>query len=404
MKKDQHGSIVSEPSRLNRREFLKRTGALSLSLYLASSLGSRSSSVFRQASDMPQDLLDAVAKEDHKLNVFNWSFYIAEDPVTVDEFGVDLTDVTPTIQKFQEEFGIEVTYDTFESQEEMLAKVRPGSSGYDLAVVTNYYVPQVVGLGLAQPLKKEWLTNIGNLLPRFQGPPFGPNPDYAVPYLWGVTGYAYNKNKIGSDPRLGSWNLLFSGQEYSGKMTMLESVLIDGINAGLKLSGHSLNSTAREDLLQAGDLLKAQKPLLRAYISGPVREQLATEDVWVAQLWTGDTLAAQQENPAVEFIFPKEGSDVWVDNMSLLTESKRPATAHLWMNYILRARVHAGVATWVAFASPNGAALPLIPDAQRNSSIIYPSDEDLKNFELFILPEGEALDLRQRIADDLLSG
>ncbi len=404
MKKTRSGRVVGTSSRLNRREFLKRAGATGLSLYLIGSLGSRVSTVFGQATDMPQDLLEAVAKEDRKLNVFNWSFYIAEDPVTQDEFGVDLTDVTPTIEKFQEEFGIEVTYDTFESQEEMLAKVRPGGSGYDVVVVTNYYVPQVVGLELIQPLKREWLTNLGNLLPRFQGPPFGPNPDYVVPYMWGVTGYAYNQSKVGSDTRLGSWELLFKGQEYSGKMTMLESVLIDGINAALKLGGHSLNTTDREALLQAGDLLREQKPLLRAYISGPVREQLATEDVWVAQLWTGDTLAAQQENPAVQFIFPKEGSDVWVDTMSVLTESRRPATAHLWMNYILRARVHAGIATWVAFATPNGASLPLIPEDQRNSSIIYPSDEDLVNFELFELPAGEALELRQRIADDLLSG
>jgi spermidine/putrescine transport system substrate-binding protein len=402
MKNGKSRRIVGESSRLNRREFLKRTGLLGLSLYLTTH--TQTTGAYAQASDMPQDLLDAVAREDGKLNVFNWSFYIAEEPVTLEDYGVDLTDVTPTLEKFQEEFGIEVTYDTFESQEEMLAKIRPGGSGYDLVVVTNYYVPQVIALGLVQPLQTQWLTNLGNLQPRFQGPPFGPNPDYVVPYMWGVTGYAYNQKAAGSDPRLGSWELLFRGQEYRGRMTMLESVLIDGINAALKLSGHSLNTTDRDALLDAGDLLQEQRPLLRAYISGPVREDLKTEDVLVAQLWTGDTLSAQQENEAVDFIFPQEGSDVWVDTMSVLSESKRPATAHLWMNYVLRARVHAGIATWVAFATPNAAALPLIPEDQRTSSIIYPSDEELENFELFVLPEGEALRIRERIADELLGG
>jgi spermidine/putrescine transport system substrate-binding protein len=359
---------------------------------------------------MPQDLLDAAAQEDGKLNVFNWSLYIAEDPVTQDQYGVDLTDVTPTIEKFQaftqSALGkqIDVTYDTFESQEEMLAKVRPGGSDYDVVVVTNYYVPQMISLGLIQPLKKAWLPNLANLMPRFQTPPFGPNPDYVMPYMWGVTGYAYNENKVNGDARLGSWSLPFKGQEYSGKMTMLDSVFIDGINAGLKLMGNSLNDTDRDALLAAGDLLRQQKPLLKAYISGSVRDQLATEDVWISQLWAGDTLAAHQKNSAVQFALPKEGSDLWVDTMTVLTESKRPATAHLWMNYILRPRVQAGIATWVAYATPNAAALQFIPDAQRTSSIIYPSDDDLRNFEPFILPEGDALTLRQSIADSLLGG
>ncbi len=390
-------------AQFSRREFLKRTGAMMFSLYLARSLGS-SRALARTAEDMPIDLVEAVTQEDGKLNVFNWSLYIAEDPVTEEEFGVDLRDATPTIARFEEEFGIRVTYDTFESQEEMLAKVRPGASGYDVVVVTNYYVPQMVGLKLLRPLKREWLTNWQNLAARFQGPPFGPNPDYAVPYLWGVTGYAYNEKRVRGNPRLGSWELLFKGREYRGRITMLDSLFIDGINAALKLLGYSLNETSREALLAAGDLLFAQKPLIRAYLAGPVRDLLAAEEVWLAQLWSGDTLAAQQQNPAVQFQLPKEGSDVWVDSMTILAESRRPATAHLWMNYILRAHVHAGIATWVAFATPNEAALRFIPEQQRTSSIIYPTEAELKNFELFVLPQGEALEIRQRIADELLSG
>lgn len=407
MRKLQRESLAKD-SLISRREFLKRVGGAATSLYLASTW-LRPTPLWAD-DDMPQDLLDAAAQEDGKLNVFNWSLYIAEDPVTQDQYGVDLTDVTPTIEKFQaftqSALGkqIDVTYDTFESQEEMLAKVRPGGSDYDVVVVTNYYVPQMISLGLIQPLKKAWLPNLANLMPRFQTPPFGPNPDYVMPYMWGVTGYAYNENKVNGDARLGSWSLPFKGQEYSGKMTMLDSVFIDGINAGLKLMGNSLNDTDRDALLAAGDLLRQQKPLLKAYISGSVRDQLATEDVWISQLWAGDTLAAHQKNSAVQFALPKEGSDLWVDTMTVLTESKRPATAHLWMNYILRPRVQAGIATWVAYATPNAAALQFIPDAQRTSSIIYPSDDDLRNFEPFILPEGDALTLRQSIADSLLGG
>lgn len=389
----------SQPNGLSRREFLKRTGAAGLALYVAGGL-LRSQSAL--AGDMPQDLLDAVAKEDGKLNVFNWSYYIAEDPVTDKDFGVDLTDVTPTIEKFQQEFNISVTYDTFESQEEMLAKVRPGGSGYDVVVFTNYYVPQAKGLSLIQQLNKSWLTNTGNLLSRFQGPPFGADPDFVIPYLWGVTGYAYNQGAVQNDSRVGHWSLLFEGSEYKNKMTMLDSIFIDGVNAALAHLGFSINETTRVPLLAAGDILMAQKPLLQAYTSGTVHDQLATGDVLIAQLWTGDALAAQQQNGAIQYVFPKEGSDVWVDSMSVLTESKRTATSHLWMNYMLRPRVAAGIATWVAYATPNNAALEFIPEAQRTSTIIYPSDDDLKNYVLFVLPEGDALTIRQQIADQVL--
>ncbi|MBI1729893.1 spermidine/putrescine ABC transporter substrate-binding protein [Candidatus Acetothermia bacterium] len=388
-----------QPNGLSRREFLKKTGAAGLGFYVAGAL-LRSQSAF--ASDMPTDLLDAVAKEDGKLNIFNWSYYIAEDPVTDKDYGVDLTDVTPTIEKFQQEFNISVTYDTFESQEEMLAKVRPGGSGYDVVVFTNYYVPQAKGLKLIQPLDRSWLTNAENLLSRFQGPPFGPDPEFVVPYLWGVTGYAYNQGAVHGDSRVGHWSLLFRGNEYKNKMTMLDSVFIDGVNAALAHLGFSINERSRVPLLAAGDVLMEQKPLLQAYTSGTVRDQLATGDVLIAQLWTGDALAAQQQNAAIQFAFPNEGSDVWVDSMSVLAESKRPATAHLWMNYILRPRVAAGIATWVAYATPNNAALDFIPEAQRTSTVIYPSDDDLKNYALFVLPEGDALALRQQIADELL--
>lgn len=381
---------------ISRREFLKGAASLGLSLVSLASIARISREVFGQ-QDVPPDLLEAVRKEGSKLNVYNWSFYIAEEEVP------GLEQFTPTIEKFEEEFGVSVTYDLFESQEEMLAKVQAGASGYDVVVVTNYYVPNVVQLDLVQPLKKEWLPNLQNLMPRFLNPFYDPDNKYSVAYLWGTTGYGYNTKFTKEDPRTGSWGLLMEGKEYAGKITMMDSIH-DVINAGLKYLGFSLNTDKKEELLAARDILLRQKPLLRAYISGPVRELLIAEEVWISHLWTGDVLYVQENNPAVEYALPTEGSDIWVDNMTVLKDAPHPAAAHLWINYILRPQVMAGIATYVKYPSPNQASLDFIPEADRTNPIIYPSDEDLAKFEFFVLPTGEALRLREEIWDELKGG
>lgn len=372
--------------RLTRRDFIKGGIALGFSLSLLSGIADQYSRVFAQ-EDVPPELLEAVRKEGNKLNVYNWSFYIAED----------------TVPNFEKEFGIDVTYDTFEDSDEMLAKIQAGGSGYDVAVNEQGYVVIMKQLGLLQPLNHEWIPNMKNLKAKFVDPDYDPGNEYSIAWMWGSTGFGYNTKYTEDDLRLrgrGSWSMLFEGKEYAGKMTMLNDFGVV-IGSALKYLGYSYNSEDRDQLMEAKEVLIAQKPWLKAYISGPVRKLLIAEEVWISQLWGGDVVYVSEQNPAVQYCTPKEGMELWVDNMIIPVDAPHPATAHLWMNYILRPEVEAEIANYVHYATPNEAAMPLVSEEDKRNPAVYPPDEVVAVSEFEIPYTGEALRIREEIWEEL---
>ena len=189
-----------------------------------------------------------------ELNIYNWSDYIGPE----------------VIPGFEKEFGVQVTYDTFESSEEMVAKLQAGATGYDLVVPTTYAVTVLLESGLLAPLSQKYLTNIGNIAPVFRGLGHDPQNKYAVPWQWGMTGIAWRKDLVSAVPE--SWSV-FLGQEPRGKMTMLDDVR-DVIGVFLRLRGHSINSTDPGELEAARKDAIAAKKNLKAYLSAPVKAQL----------------------------------------------------------------------------------------------------------------------------------
>jgi spermidine/putrescine transport system substrate-binding protein len=362
--------------RLTRRSFIKKALTLGLSLAGAVSIvdGLLNQSRKAYAAQVDRSRLSKT------LNIYNWSDYIAED----------------TVPNFEKEFGVKVNYDTYEDNEALLAKLQSGATGYDIVVPTGYMVEIMIKQGLLTPINHVNIPNLKGVSEALQDPPYDPGRKHTVPWQWGTTGFAYNSKKVSGT--VDSWKLLWD-PKYTGKITMLDDMR-SAISVALKLLGYSLNSTSEKELMEAKKLLMEQKPLLKAYISAPVKSLLISGEVWLSQLWVGDTLMAKDENNDIDYCIPKEGCEIWDDNLAIPKTAPHKYTAEVWMNYCLRPEVSAAVSNFVHYATPLEAAKMRINKEDLNNPGIYPSPEVMKRLE-FQKDVGEATRIYDQIWTEL---
>lgn len=307
-----------------------------------------------------------------RLNVYNWSDYVAPD----------------TISDFEHETGIEVRYGTYENVQEMLAKVMSGNSGWDVVFPSNDFVQPMHQMGLLAALRPEWLPNLDNLDPVFRHPPWDPQLQWCVPYMWGVTGIAYQRSL---NPAVSRWSDLWQPR-LAGKLTMLDDVS-DVFGAALKLLGYSINTDNPAELAKAQKALEDQKHLVRAYVNAEVRDQLAAGDVAAAQAWAVTAAQAIQTAPSkLAFAFPEEGFARFADTMAILRESRRQKAAHRFINYMLRPEVAEKIVLAEQTATANGKTKAL-----RDNPVLYPPPDVLARGE-WLQPQSAA---NQRLRDRL---
>lgn len=297
-----------------------------------------------------------LGEPEKELSIYNWSDYIAED----------------TVALFEKETGIKVTYATYESNEEMMAKLQVGAGGYDIVVPTGYIVTVLAAQNLLAPLSKKYLTNWANVAPLFLDPEYDKGNKFGVPWQWGTTGIAYRTDKV--DPAPDSW-AVFLDKKYKGKMTQMDD-LRDVVGSWLKFRGKSLNSVDPADLAAAKADAIAAKANLKAYLSAPVKGQLVAGDVWIAQLWNGDTAQAKVEQPAIGYVLPKEGAGIWTDSLVIPASAPHKRAAHEFMNFVLRPDIGAGISNFTGYGTPNNAAMALL-----TTPVPYPSPDELKRLE-----------------------
>ena len=345
---------------LPRREFLLRALGLGLSLssvgLLLEACQEGGKSANAGARNGTEGTLADLGPLEKELHIYNWSDYIGQD----------------TVSNFQKEFGVKVTYDTYESNEEMVAKLQAGASGYDIVVPSSYIVPVMVAIEVIAPVNRQYLPNRNNLSPIFQNLPTDPENRYTVPWQWGTSGIAYRTDKVTTP--VDSW-AVFHDKQYARKMTMMD----DGrevIGSQLRYRGHSLNSTNPTELTQARADSIAAKRQLKAYISAPVKAQLISGDVWISQLWNGDATQAKAEQPRLGYAVPQEGCTIWADSMCVPKRAPNPRAAHEWMNYILRPEVGAALSEATGYGTPNAAAARVM-----KAAVPYPTEAELERLE-----------------------
>jgi spermidine/putrescine transport system substrate-binding protein len=316
-----------------------------------------------------------------RLNIFNWSDYVAPD----------------TIPNFEREFGVRVRYGTFESAPELLAKVMSGNSGWDVVFPSAEFVPPMIEMNLFQSLDHSLLPHLNGLDPQFQSPKWDPKLEHSVPYMHGTTGIVFQKSLA-----LTSWHDLWD-ERLRGKMTMLDDPL-EVFAACLKKLGDSLNSGDPDQLRSAAREATRQKPLLRAYLSAEVRDQLVAGDVGAAQAWAvtaGQAIAAAPDRLA--YAFPKEGFARYADTVAILRESRRAELAHKFIDYLLRPEVGAKIVQATQTATANAAAQKLLPPALRDNPVLYPPPEILARSEWFEPQSAPSQKLRDRLWTEIKS-
>ena len=360
--------------RITRREFARRATAVGVSATVLSDILGLHGKAF--AAEGPSSaVLEKIKKEGGELAIYNWEEYIHPD----------------TIPNFEEEFGVRVTFDTFPGNEHLLAKLQAGGARYDVVFPTHNFVPIHIGQGLLEPLDLENIPDLGNSMSRFLDTSFDPGNKYSVPYLWGMTALAHNTKYTKGDPNADSWALMFeSGPElYSGKLAFTDE-REEVIATALSYLGYSINSRDKKELLEAGELLIATKPHVKAFYPGAdMTKALITEDIIVGHEWNGEVVKAHRKNPDVEWLLPKEGGTAWFDNMAIVKGAPHKFTAETFINYMLRPEVASANSDEGGYATANQKAVETVVSAEMSGNpAIYPTAKELARLEfLAVLPD-----------------
>jgi spermidine/putrescine transport system substrate-binding protein len=304
-----------------------------------------------------------------QLHMFNWSDYIDEEIFT----------------RFEAECGVKVVQDLFTSNEDMIAKIQVGNSGYDLIIPSDYAVELMAQANLLAELDKANIPNISNLNPKNMGMYFDPDNKYSLPYQWGTTGLAYDATAYPAGPP-DSWTYVFDPElvcKNKGMVSMLDDER-EAIGAALKYLGHSYNDTDPAHQEAAKQLLLGQKECLAGYNSDNYNQGLAAEEIVLAQAYSGGAALGRDENPNIAFIIPKEGGTIWQDNLSIPMDAPNQYTAEVFINYLLDPEIGAQLTNYTYYFTPNLASEPLLDEAYTallKEGNILPDDDTLSRLE-----------------------
>lgn len=298
--------------------------------------------------------------------VYNWGEYIDPD----------------VIEMFQEETGIEVIYEEFETNEIMYPKVQAGSIAYDLACPSDYMIEKMINEDLLLPIDFNNIPNMEYINPVYMDEvqKFDNDLAYTVPYCWGTVGILYNTTMV--DEEIDSWSVLWD-EKYKDSILMQDSVR-DAFGITLKYLGYSLNSTDLDELNEAKNLLIEQKPLVQAYVIDQVRDKMIGGEAAIGVIYSGEALYTQDENEDLEYIIPKEGSNVWVDGWVIPKTSKNKENAEAFLNFLCRPDIAYMNFDYIGYSTPNSGAIDLIDDEELvNSVVAFPGEEILEMCETF---------------------
>ncbi len=318
----------------------------------------------------------------NSVSFYNWGDYIDPDVLTL----------------FEEECGVSVIYDTFSSNEDLLAKLQGGASGYDVIVPSDYMVAIMIQLGLLKELDKANLPNLAHINETFLDQPFDPGNAYSVPYLWGVAGIGYDGDEVAEPPT--SLAALFDpaqAEQYAGKISLLNDSR-ETIGAALKYLGYSMNSTDPAQLEEAKQVVLAVKPFVLTFDSDTYSDLLVSGETVISHGWNGGYAIAIAENPDrnLGFVIPEEGLTIFIDNLAVPATAPNAYTAEVLINFLHDPEIAARISEFVLYATPNTSALELLPEEIRNNTGIFPPQEALANVE-YLNDVGEATALFERI-------
>ncbi|MBN6187559.1 ABC transporter substrate-binding protein [Aneurinibacillus sp. BA2021] len=298
------------------------------------------------------------------LTIYNWGDYIDPD----------------LLKQFEKETGMKVIYQTFDSNEAMMTKIAQGGTTFDVAVPSEYAISKMKEDKLLLPLDHSQLPNLKYINPRFMNLSFDENNQYSVPYFWGTVGIIYNPEML-EGKKLTSWNDLWDPSLHNNIL------LVDGarevMGMGLNSLQYSLNDTNEAHLQQAKQKLDRLTPNVKAIVGDEIKMLLANEEAAVGVVWSGDASEIMDENDKLDYVVPKEGSNLWFDNMVIPKTARNLAGAHQFINFMLDPKHAAQNAEYVGYSTPNEKAMEYLPEEIAGDTRFYPNPSVTEKLEVY---------------------
>ena len=315
------------------------------------------------------------ATHSKELYVYNWGEYIDET----------------VVEQFEEETGIKVTYDQFETNEEMYPIIEAGAVNYDVVCPSDYMIQKMVENDLLAEINFDNIPNIENIDPKYMemSREFDPENKYSVPYTWGTVGILYNTRLIEEKglPVPTRWSDLWN-PAYKGEILMQDSVR-DAFMVALKSLGYSMNTENIAELQEARQLLIDQKPLVQAYVIDQVRDKMIGGEAAIGVIYSGEMLYIQEEvasqnlDYTLEYVIPEEGTNLWLDSWVIPANAKNKENAEKWIDFLCRPDIALKNFEYITYATPNKAAKELLDEDLQNNKAVFPDFESLENCEVF---------------------
>lgn len=341
----------------DRRSLLKGLGAAAIGISFGGSLagcgeGSKPGSAAKIAS----------TGEEPKLNFYNWDTYIGET----------------TLQDFKGASGVDVSMSLFATNDELFAKLRAGNPGFDVIVPSNDFVERMAQSDMIVPLDKAQIPNFKNVDPAFADVAYDPQRKYSMPYTWLVLGIGYRKSKV--NPAPDSWKVLFDSDQYKGKIALL-SEAGDLFRLYGKYLGKSVNELTATDIKIIEAMMIKQKPFVKAFHEDNGQDLLIKGEVDLVLEYNGDIAQKMLEDPDIDFVVPKEGSQLNSDSLCIPKDAPHPKNAHAFINYLLDGEVGKGITETIQYPTPNAKTKELMGEEYAQNKVIFPPSDIIAKSE-----------------------
>ena len=310
-----------------------------------------------------------------ELYVYNWGEYIDES----------------VIDEFEEETGIKVVYDLFETNEEMYPVIEAGGVNYDVVCPSDYMIQKMRENDLLAEINFDNVPNIDQIDPAYMemSKSFDPENKYSVPYCWGTVGILYNTKLLDElgVPAPTKWADLWD-ERLSGEILMQDSVR-DAFMVALKKDGYSMNSANEDELQQAKQDLVDQKPLVQAYVIDQVRDKMIGGEAAVGVIYSGEMLYIQDEvanlglDYELEYVIPEEGTNLWLDSWVIPKNAKNKENAEKWIDFLCRPEIAKANFEYITYPTPNKGAFELLDEDLQNNKAVFPDIDSLNNSEVY---------------------
>jgi len=323
----------------------------------------------------------AAAGSAGELYVYNWGEYIDES----------------VVKEFEKETGIKVVYDMFETNEEMYPVLEAGGVVYDVVCPSDYMIEKMIQNDMLAEINFDNIPNIKNIDTKYMdmAKSFDPENKYAAPYTWGTVGILYNTSMV--DDEITSWSDLWN-PKYQGNILMQDSVR-DAFMVGEKMLGYSMNTTDKTELEKVKEKLIEQKPLVQAYVIDQVRDKMIGGEAAIGVIYSGEMLYVQNEvaqsgdDFELKYVIPKEGTNLWLDAWVIPKNAKNKDNAEKWIDFLNRPEIAKKNFEYITYPTPNKAAYELLDKELQENTALFPTDDMLKNSEVFkyLGDEGDSL-------------